>query len=185
MSVSCFIQMKLFTNFKIGDIINSPNLQLKERGIIMGLVDSVQKAFDDAAETDISKIDFKRYDGFAGSIVQKFADTSIPVCPMCGNNPHWLLHQSQKVVSIFPIPKQDNYYFLRCESCGLTMHTLFHQVGDSHAPFLYNASPNDNTTIMRFDAGGNRAINNGPTGRQMTIMEINQWAASKRRFFQK
>lgn len=32
---------------------------------------------------------FKRMEGFAGSVPQKFADQRIPKCPMCGtNNPH-------------------------------------------------------------------------------------------------
>lgn len=32
---------------------------------------------------------FKRMEGFAGSVPQKFADQRIPKCPMCGTtNPH-------------------------------------------------------------------------------------------------
>ena len=36
--------------------------------------------------------DFKRCDGFAGSIPQKFVDASLPNCPLCGSsNPYWTI----------------------------------------------------------------------------------------------
>ena len=36
--------------------------------------------------------DFRRCDGFAGSIPQKFIDTRFPKCPMCGTHePYWKL----------------------------------------------------------------------------------------------
>ncbi len=145
----------------------------------MGLFGGLKKAIENAGETDISKLDFKRYDGFAGSIVQRFADTSIPTCPICGKNPHWLLHQSQKIVSIFPIAKQDNYYFLRCDSCGMTMHTVFHQIGDKSAPFLSNPSPRDNMTMMTIDVVGDKAENFDMAGKEMSIWELNQLAEGK------
>lgn len=34
---------------------------------------------------------FKRFDGFSGSAPQKKIDAGVPVCPFCGENPHWLL----------------------------------------------------------------------------------------------
>lgn len=146
----------------------------------MGLFSGFKKALSDAAETDVSKLDFKRYDGFAGSTVQRFADVSVPTCPICGNNPHWLLHQSQKVVSIFPISKADNYYFLRCDSCGMTMHTVFHQIGDHSAPFLANPSPRDNMTMMTIDVVGNSATDFSLAGKEMSIWELNQLADNKK-----
>ena len=32
--------------------------------------------------------EFKRYDGFIGSVPQKFIDSNFPKCPMCGTNEH-------------------------------------------------------------------------------------------------
>lgn len=35
---------------------------------------------------------FKRMEGFAGSIPQKFIDNRVSKCPMCGTtNPHWTI----------------------------------------------------------------------------------------------
>lgn len=145
----------------------------------MGIFSELKKTIDNASETDISKMDFKRYDGFTGSLFQAFADKSIPSCPICGQNPHWLLHQSQKVVGIFPITKQDNYYYLRCDSCGMTMHTIYHQIGDKSAPFLYNPSPRDNVTMMTIDVVGDKANNYDLAGKELSIWELNQLAQTK------
>ena len=147
----------------------------------MGLFKRVKKAIEDAGETEVSKLEFKRYDGFAGSVVQRFADNSVPVCPICGNNPHWLLHQSQKVVKIFPVAIQDNYYFLKCDSCGMVMHTVYQQVGDRSAPFLANPSPRDNVTMMTFDVLGDKAENFDLAGKEMSIWEINQMAENNKK----
>lgn len=35
--------------------------------------------------------DFRRCDGFAGSVPQKFIDTKFPKCPMCGTNDPYAL----------------------------------------------------------------------------------------------
>ena len=34
----------------------------------------------------MSIFDFKRCDGFVGSVPQHFIDTKFPKCPMCGTN---------------------------------------------------------------------------------------------------
>ena len=145
----------------------------------MGLFSNLKKAIDNASETEVSKLDFRRYDGFAGSIPQRFADVSIPRCPICGGNPHWLIHQSQKIVKMFPIAIQDEYYFLKCDACGMVMHTVYQQVGDRSAPFLSNPSPRDNITMMTFDVLGDKAENFELAGKELSIWEINQMAEKK------
>lgn len=147
----------------------------------MGFFSDIKKTLDSARETDISKMDFARCDGFAGALVQRFADQSIPVCPMCGGNPHWLLHVAQKTVKIFPLTVEDHYYHLKCDSCGLILHTVFQTTGDQKVPFLYNPSPRDNMTMMTFDVVGNRAEDFSMAGKEMSIWEINQLAESKKR----
>lgn len=64
-------------------------------------------------------MEFKRMDGFTGSVPQKFADTQIPKCPMCKtNNPHWALRQQRgKMMSLNP-EENANKYLLKCEQCG-------------------------------------------------------------------
>lgn len=52
---------------------------------------------------------FKRYDGFTGSIPQKFIDNNFPKCPMCGTNePHWTINQKMGWV---------NRYLFKCSKC--------------------------------------------------------------------
>lgn len=37
-------------------------------------------------------MEFKRYDGFINSSVQKKFDSELPICPFCGESPHWNLN---------------------------------------------------------------------------------------------
>ncbi len=62
---------------------------------------------------------FKRMDGFAGSIPQKFADNRIPKCPMCGSNePYWTIDQRMgKFLSLDP-EENANKYLYKCDKCG-------------------------------------------------------------------
>ncbi len=145
----------------------------------MGIFGDLKKAIESESETDISKMSFKRCDGFVGAAIQRFADVSLPTCPICGNNPHWLLHTAHKTVGTFPIVKKDAYYFLRCDSCGLTMHTVYREIGDRTAPFLLNPSPRDNTTMMTIDVVGDKAENFDLAGKELSIWEINQLAEKK------
>lgn len=55
--------------------------------------------------------DFRRCDGFAGSIPQKFIDTNFPKCPMCGSNdPYWKLKDKMELLA--------NRTMFRCDKCG-------------------------------------------------------------------
>ena len=50
---------------------------------------------------------FKRMEGFAGSVPQKFADQRIPKCPMCGtNNPHWSI--DERMGNMFSFNPEEN-----------------------------------------------------------------------------
>ena len=54
---------------------------------------------------------FKRYDGFIGSIPQKFIDNNVPKCPMCGSeNPHWTIDEQMGLIQL-------TRYLYKCESC--------------------------------------------------------------------
>jgi len=54
---------------------------------------------------------FKRYDGFAGHIPQKFIDAQLPRCPMCcGENPHWTLSSEMGWVA--------NRHLFKCAECS-------------------------------------------------------------------
>ena len=55
--------------------------------------------------------DFRRCDGFAGSVPQKFADANIPFCPLCGtNDPYWTLRDK--------IEFKANRVQFKCKHCG-------------------------------------------------------------------
>lgn len=53
---------------------------------------------------------FRRFDGFTGSVPQRFIDNNMPVCPMCGSdNPHWTCDQEIKFTK--------NNYLYKCSEC--------------------------------------------------------------------
>jgi hypothetical protein len=55
--------------------------------------------------------DFKRCDGFVGSIPQKFIDTKLPKCPMCGTEePYWKLKDKIEMI--------DNRTMFLCDKCN-------------------------------------------------------------------
>ena len=56
---------------------------------------------------------FKRHDGFSGSIPQKFIDSNLLNCPICGStHPHWSLDMKMK------LDFEGNKYLFKCEDCG-------------------------------------------------------------------
>ena len=55
--------------------------------------------------------DFKRCDGFSGSVPQKFYDANIPTCPLCGSkNPYWTLRNKMEMTS--------TRVQCKCKDCG-------------------------------------------------------------------
>ena len=55
---------------------------------------------------------FKRMEGFAGSIPQKFIDNNLKKCPMCGTDaPHWAIDQKMQM------KLEGNLYLFQCEQC--------------------------------------------------------------------
>ncbi len=65
---------------------------------------------------------FKRMEGFSGSIPQKFADTKIPKCPMCGTtNPHWSIDERMGKMMSFDPEENAHKYLFKCEQCGCVL----------------------------------------------------------------
>lgn len=146
----------------------------------MGLFDKLKEINEQNKETDVSKMKFERFTGLVGCLPQAFANKSLPVCPMCGKETPWLLHVATKIVKMFPIAKQDHTYHLKCEECGLVMHTTVHEVGENMPHEVRNPSPRNNITMMTFDVLGDRAENFELAGKEMSIWEINQMAENKK-----
>ena len=55
--------------------------------------------------------DFRRCDGFTGSVPQHFIDEKFPKCPMCGTNePYWKLKDKMELMGKRPL--------VLCDNCG-------------------------------------------------------------------
>ena len=145
----------------------------------MGLFSKFKELNQQSKETDISKMKFQHYTGLMGAIPQNFADKSLPICPMCKKSSLWSLHVSQKIVTRFPVIKQENTYHIKCEHCGMIMHTVMHQIGNDTPHEMTKPSPRDNVTMMTIDVVGNQAENFELAGKEMSIWEINQLAEKK------
>ncbi len=145
----------------------------------MGLFDKFKEITEQNKETDISKMKFERYTGFMGRIPQNFVDKSLPVCPICNQSSLWLLHIAQKQVKLFPVQKKDLTYYVKCEHCGMVMHTVIHQIGDNTPHEVTSPSPRNNITMMTIDVVGGNAENFDLAGKEMSIWELNQLAERK------
>ena len=118
---------------------------------------------------------FKRMEGFSGSIPQKFIDTRVPKCPMCGTtNPHWSLDQIFGMV---------NRYLFKCEQCECILSATMPDVtGVSRTPLstfglLKMASGKKVSTIyMKIDHVGKMQTTNFHQGKEISLEEINDMA---------
>ena len=55
---------------------------------------------------------FKRFEGFTGSVPQRFIDNNVPICPFCGSRfPHWALDMKMQM------KMEGNLYLFQCEQC--------------------------------------------------------------------
>ena len=145
----------------------------------MGLFDKFKEINEQNKETDISKMKFERFTGLVGCMPQNFVDKSIPVCPMCKLSSPWILHVAQKFVKLFPVQKQDHTYHVKCEHCGMVMHTVIHQIGDNMPHEVTSPSPRNNITMMTIDVVGDKAEYFDLAGKEMSILELYQLAEGK------
>lgn len=57
--------------------------------------------------------EFNRFDGFAGSVPQKFVNRTFPKCPICCNaDPYWTITQHNQM------SMKGNLYLFKCSHCG-------------------------------------------------------------------
>ena len=145
----------------------------------MGLFDKFKNIMAQNNETDITKMEFERYNGLVGSVPQNFVDKSLPMCPMCQKQKPWLLHISSKITKMFPIAITEHTYHIKCEGCGLIMHTTVID-RDNKMPHEVNCpSPRDNITMLTFDVLGTEAKDFELAGKEKSIWEINQMSENK------
>lgn len=118
---------------------------------------------------------FKRIEGFAGSVPQKFIDNHVPKCPMCGSiNPHWAIDQKFSWI---------NRYLFQCEQCKCTLSASVPDVtGFARIPLttfgLAKAlgGKKMSAIYMKIDDVGSMQTTKLNEGKEMTLDELNEMA---------
>ncbi len=118
---------------------------------------------------------FKRMEGFAGSIPQKFIDNRVPKCPMCGtDNPHWAIDQRMGLL---------NRYLFKCEQCNCILSATVPDVtGFARTPLtsfgLAKAFSGKkmSTIYLKIDDVGSMQTTKMYEGKEISLEEINKMA---------
>lgn len=121
---------------------------------------------------------FKRMEGFAGSIPQKFIDNNVLKCPMCGtNNPHWSIDMKMQM------KLEGNLYLFKCEQCNSILSapvpdvTGFNNTMLTTTGLIKRLSGKKNGVIyMKIQDVGNAQTTKIYEGKEMTLQEINDLA---------
>lgn len=130
--------------------------------------------------------DFKRYDGFVGSVPQKFADTNFPKCPMCGTSePYWKLKDKMEMMA--------NRTMFLCDKCGCILSAttadlsgmskskaaaVFTTAGMLNAIGKKTSGKNVSTTYIKVEKVGNAQTTKMYEGKEMPIEELQALAES-------
>lgn len=129
--------------------------------------------------------DFRRCDGFAGSVPQHFIDTKFPKCPMCGTNePYWKLKDKVEMLG--------NRTMFLCDKCGCILSATTadltgfskSKVGLLTTAGLFNAigkkssGKQVNTVYMKVEEVGNAQTTKLYEGKEMPIEELQALADS-------
>lgn len=120
---------------------------------------------------------FKRMEGFAGGIPQKFIDNRVPKCPMCGtDNPHWSISQKMGLISL-------NRYLFKCEQCNCILSATIPDVtGIGRSPLttigLAKAlgGKKMGTIYMKIDDVGSMQVTKVHEGKEIGLHELNEMA---------
>lgn len=105
---------------------------------------------------------FKRMEGFAGSVPQKFIDNNVLICPMCGTkNPHWSIDMKMQ------IKLEGNLYLFKCEQCNCILSATVPDVTGFGRNALTTlglikkmSGKNTRTIYMKIQEVGNSQIEN-------------------------
>ena len=94
---------------------------------------------------------FRRFDGFVGSVPQKFIDGKFPKCPICcSSNPHWTLTQHNQM------SMKGNLYLFKCSACdGIISMSMpdVTSLGNGGAGFAANASVGLTNMLVKASSG--------------------------------
>ena len=130
--------------------------------------------------------DFKRCDGFVGSVPQKFVDASIPQCPLCGSgNPYWTLRDKIEL-------KATRVQF-RCQDCGgvlsateedfsgrtkSTAHAMFSTAGAVNALMKKRDGKDLKTVYVRVDELGSSGASGDLLKQEIPLEKIQAMGAA-------
>ena len=121
--------------------------------------------------TDISRMEFRRQEETA---VQRFADVSLPRCPLCRDLPRWKIHIANVITSMFPVQEVDRFYHMKCQCCGAVLHTRYHAIGSSLPVFVLNPDPEDSRPRMVVDDLGLNPRRSLEEDTVYSVAELNQ-----------
>ncbi len=128
--------------------------------------------------------EFKRYDGFVGSVPQKFIDSNFPKCPMCGtNDPYWKLKDKVEMMN--------NRTMFLCDKCGAILSAttadlsgmskskaavLFTTAGLMNAIGKKASGKQVSTTYIKIEEVGNAQTTDIYKGREFSVDELKKMA---------
>lgn len=118
---------------------------------------------------------FKRMEGFAGSVPQKFIDHRVPACPMCKtDDPHWAIDQKMGWLT---------RYLFQCEKCGCILSaTVADVTGMGRTPLTTMGlakmlgGKKANTIYMKVDQVGFIQATQSYKDSEMSLEELNDLA---------
>ena len=130
--------------------------------------------------------DFRRCDGFAGSIPQHFIDEKMPKCPMCGtNDPYWKLKDKMTLM--------ENRTLFRCDKCGCILSastadisglssskaaTILTTAGNINALFKKSQGKKVGTVYLKVEEVGNMQTTKVYEGKDLPLEEWQELANS-------
>lgn len=130
--------------------------------------------------------DFRRCDGFAGSIPQHFIDNNLPKCPMCGSpEPYWMLKDKMTMM--------EKRMLFRCNKCGCILSasqadfsglsqnkaaTVLTTAGAVNALFKKSTGKQVGVVYMKIEEVGNAQTTKYYEGKEMPLEELQQLANS-------
>lgn len=112
-------------------------------------------------------MEFKRYDGFINNAVQKKFDSELPICPFCGENPHWNLNVNNGFVASVTCMCEKCHGKLNTEYTVLNIDNL--RVVDVGNQNIHNLSLNGNYHVLSLKslASNTTHENNTPISTQV------------------
>lgn len=122
---------------------------------------------------------FKRMEGFAGSVPQKFIDNNVLICPMCGTkNPHWSIDMKMQM------KLEGNLYLFKCEQCDCILSATVPDVTGFGRSALTTlglikkmSGKNTRTIYMKIQEVGNSQTTQMYKEKEMSLEDLNELAA--------